>query len=89
MKYWLYSSMVMCVVDFIKSYRVNKYRKHVDSQLEMIRATMNIFIPLYNILMLISNLSIIFRSKEYVKLIAMMEDIEMSKEEWGWYTWMI
>ena len=81
MKYWLYSSMVMCVVDFIKSYRVNKYRKHVDSQLEMIRATMNIFIPLYNILVLISNLSIIFRSKEYVKLIAMMEDIEMSKEE--------
>ena len=42
---------------------------------------MNIFIPLYNILVLISNLSIIFRSKEYVKLIAMMEDIEMSKEE--------
>ena len=81
MKYWLYSCMVMCIVDFIKSYRVNKYRKHVDSQLEMIRATMNIFIPLYNILVLISNLSIIFRSKEYVKLIAMMEDIEMSKEE--------
>ena len=81
MKFYLYASMVMCVVDFIKSYRVNKYRKHVNSQLEMIRATMNIFIPLYNILVLISNLSIIFRSKEYVKLIAMMEDIEMSKEE--------
>ena len=81
MRFYLYASMLMCVVDFIKSYRVNKYRKHVDSQLEMIRATMNIFIPLYNILVLISNLSIIFRSKEYVKLIAMMEDIEMSKEE--------
>ena len=71
----------MCVVDFIKSYRLMKYRKHVDSQLEMIRATMNIFIPIYNILVLISNLSIIFRSKEYVELIAIMEDIEMSKEE--------
>ena len=71
----------MCVVDFIKSYRVNKHRKHVDDQIEMIRATMNIFMPLYSWLMLISNLSIIFRSKEYVKLIAMMEDIEMSKEE--------
>ena len=81
MRFYLYASMVMCVVDFIKSYRVNKYRKHVDSQLEMIRATMNIFIPLYRLLMLINNLSIIFRSKEYVKLIAMMEDIEMSKEE--------
>ena len=81
MKFYLYSRMVMCVVDFIKSYRVNKYRKHVDSQLEMIRATMNIFLPIYRLLMLISNLSIIFRSKEYVKLIAMMEDIEMSKEE--------
>ena len=42
---------------------------------------MNIFIPLYNILMLISNLSIIFRSKDYCKLIAMIEDIEMSSEE--------
>ena len=81
MKFYLNSCMVMCVVDFIKSYRVNKYRKHVDSQLEMIRATMNIFIPIYNILVLISNLSIIFRSKEYVELIAMMEDINLSSEE--------
>ena len=81
MKYWLYSSMVMCVVDFIKSYRVNKYRKHVDNQVEMIRATINIFLPIYRLLMLISNLSIIFRSKEYVELIAIMEDIEMSSEE--------
>ena len=83
MKYWLYSSMVMCVADFIKSYRLMKYRKHVDSQLEMIRATMNIFIPIYRLLMLISNLSIIFRSKEYCELIAMMEDIEMLSEEEG------
>ena len=81
MRFYLSPRMLMCVVDFIKSYRVNTHRKHVDDQIEMIRATMNIFIPLYNILVLISNLSIIFRSKEYVKLIAMMEDIEMSKEE--------
>ena len=81
MKYWLYSSMLMCVVDFIKSYRVGRYRKHVDNQLEMIRATMNIFIPIYRLLMLISNLSIIFRSKEYCKLIAMIEDKEMLREE--------
>ena len=81
MRYYMYSCMVMCIVDFIKSYRVNKYRNHVDSQLEMIRATMNIFIPIYRLLMLISNLSIIFRSKEYVKLIAMIEDINLSSEE--------
>ena len=73
----------MCVVDFIKSYRVGKYRKHVDNRIEMIRATMNIFLPIYRLLMLISNLSIIFRSKEYVKLIAMMEDINLSSEEEG------
>ena len=81
MRWYMYSCMVMCVVDFIKSYRVNKHRKHVDDQIEMIRATMNIFMPLYSWIMLISNLFIIFRSKEYVKLIAMMEDIEMSSEE--------
>ena len=81
MKYWLYSSMLMCVVDFIKSYRINKYRKYVDNQTEMIRATMNIFLPIYRLLMLISNLSIIFRSKDYCKLIAMIEDIDMSNEE--------
>lgn len=81
MKYWLYASMVMCVVDFIKSYRVGKYRKHVDNRIEMIRATMNIFLPIYRLLMLISNLSIIFRSKECCELIAIMEDIEMSSEE--------
>ena len=83
MRFYLYSRMLMCVVDFIKSYRVNKHRKHVDDQIEMIRATMNIFMPLYNWLMLISNLSIIFRSKEYIKLIAMMEDIEMLSEKEG------
>ena len=81
MRYYMYSCMVMCVVDFIKSCRVSKYRKHVDNQIEMIRATMNIFIPIYRLLMLISNLSIIFRSKEYVGLIAMIEDINLSSEE--------
>ena len=34
MKFYLYSRMVMCVVDFIKSYRINKYRKYVDNQVE-------------------------------------------------------
>ena len=77
MKFYLYSSMVMCVVDFIKNCRLMKYRKHVDNRIEMIRTTMNIFLPLYNLLMLIDNLNIIFRSKDYCKLIAMMEDIKM------------
>ena len=81
MRFYLYASMVMCVVDFIKSYRVGKYRKHVDNRIEMIRATMNIFLPIYRLLMLISNLSIIFRSKEYVELIAMIEDINLLSEE--------
>ena len=81
MKFYMYSCMVMCVVDFIRRYRVNKHRKHIDNQLEMIRATMNIFLPLYNVLMLISNLIIIFKSEEYCKLIAMMEDIEMLNSE--------
>ena len=81
MRYYMYSCMVMCVVDFIKSYRVNKHRKHVDDQIEMIRATMNIFMPLYSWLMLISNLFIIFRSKDYCKLIAIIEDINLSSEE--------
>ena len=81
MRFYLYASMVMCVVDFIKSYRVGKYRKHVDNRIEMIRATMNIFLPIYRLLMLISNLSIIFRSKECCELIAMIEDINLSSEE--------
>ena len=76
MKYWLYSSMIMCVVDFIKNCRLMKYRKHVDNRIEMIRITMNIFLPIHNLFMLIDNLNIIFRSKEYCKLIAMMEDIK-------------
>ena len=47
----------------------------------MIRATINIFLPIYRLLMLISNLSIIFRSKECCELIAMIEDINLSSEE--------
>ena len=77
MKFYMYSCMLMCVVDFIKTCRVGKYRKHVDNRIEMIRATMNIFLPIHNLFMLIYNLNIIFRSKDYCKLIAMMEDIKM------------
>ena len=81
MRFYLYASMLMCVVDFIKSYRVGKYRKHVDNRIEMIRATMNIFLPIYRLLMLISNFSIIFKPKEYLELLAMIEDVEMLSEE--------
>lgn len=81
MRYYMYSCMLMCVLDFIKSYRVGKYRKHVDNRIEMIRATMNIFLPIYRLLMLISNLSIIFKPKEYLELLAMIEDVEMLSEE--------
>ena len=77
MKFYMYSCMLMCVVDFIKTCRVGKYRKHVDNRIEMIRIIMNIFLPIHNLFMLIDNLNIIFRSKEYCKLIAMMEDIKM------------
>ena len=77
MKFYLYLCMIGCVVDFIKSYRISKYRKYVDDKIEMIAAIINIFLPIYHLFMLISNLSIIFRSKEYIKLIAMKEDIEM------------
>ena len=81
MKFYLYSSMVMCVVDFIKNCRLMKYRKHVDNRIEMIRTTMNIFLPLYNLLMLIDNLNIIFRSKEHCELIAMLDDMAMLDRE--------
>ena len=77
MRYYMYSCMIMCVVDFIKNCRLMKYRKHVDNRIEMIRITMNIFLPIHNLFMLIDNLNIIFRSKDYCKLIAMMEDIKM------------
>ena len=84
MKYWLYSSIVMCVVDFIKSYRISKYRKYVDNQVEIVRATMNIFLPIYRLVILISNLSIIFKPKEYCELLGMIEDMEvLSKEKEG------
>ena len=77
MRYYMYSCIVMCVVDFIKTCRVGKYRKHVDNRIEMIRAIMNIFLPIHNLFMLIYNLNIIFRSKEYCKLIAMLDDMAM------------
>ena len=77
MRYYMYSCMLMCVVDFIKNCRLMKYRKHVDNRIEMIRTTMNIFLPLYNLLMLIDNLNIIFRSKEHCELIAMLDDMAM------------
>ena len=77
MKFYLYSSMVMCVVDFIKNCRLMKYRKHVNEKIEMVRAIINIFLPIHNLFMLIYNLNIIFRSKEHCELIAMLDDMAM------------
>ena len=77
MRYYMYSCMIMCVVDFIKNCRLMKYRKHVDNRIEMIRVIMNIFLPIHNLLMLIDNLNIIFRSKEHCELIAMLDDMAM------------
>ena len=84
MRYYMYSCMIMCVVDFIKSYRISKYRKYVDNQVEIVRATMNIFLPIYRLVKLISNLSIIFKPKEYCELLGMIEDLEvLSKKKEG------
>ena len=81
MKFYLYVSMISCVLDFIRSYRTSKYRRHVDQKQEIVTATINIFLPIYRLLMLISNLSIIFKPKEYLELLAIMEDIEILSEE--------
>ena len=81
MRYYMYSCMVMCVADFIKTCRVGKYRKHVDNRIEKIRATMNVFLPIHNLFMLIDNLNIIFRSKEHCELIAMLDDMAMLDRE--------
>ena len=46
MRFYLYASMVMCVVDFIRSYRTSKYRRHVNQKQEIVTATINIFLPI-------------------------------------------
>ena len=81
MRFYLNLCMVMCVVDFIRRYRVNKHRKYIDSQLEMIRTTINIFLPIYHLFALIVNLYLIFQSEEYYKLLAMIEDMEVLSKE--------
>ena len=81
MKFYLYVSMISCVLDFIRSHRTSKYRKHVDQKQEIVTATINIFLPIYYLFALIINLYLVFQSEEYYKLLAMIEDVEMLKEE--------
>ena len=81
MRFYLYVSMISCVLDFIRSYRTSKYRKHVDQKQEIVTATINIFLPIYHLFALIINFYLIFQSEEYYKLFAMIEDIEMLSEE--------
>ena len=83
MRFYLYSCMVGCVLDFISTYRTSKYRKHVDQKQEIVTATINIFLPIYYLFALIINLYLIFQSEEYFKLLGMIEDIEMLSEEEG------
>ena len=81
MRFYLYVSMISCVLDFIRSYRTSKYRKHVNEKQEIVTATINIFLPIYHLFALIVNLYLIFQSEEYFKLLGMIEDIEMLSEE--------
>ena len=81
MKFYLYVSMISCVLDFIRSYRTSKYRKHVDQKHEIVTATINIFLPIYHLFALIVNLYLIFQSEEYYKLVAMIEDMKVLSEE--------
>ena len=83
MKFYLYVSMISCVLDFIRSYRTSKYRRHVYQKQEIVTATINIFLPIYHLFALIINLYLIFQSEEYFKLLGMIEDIEMLSEEEG------
>ena len=83
MRFYLYVSMISCVLDFIRSYRTSKYRKHVNEKQEIVTATINIFLPIYHLFALIVNLYLIFQSEEYFKLLGMIEDIEMLSEEEG------
>lgn len=83
MKFYLYVSMIGCVLDFIRSYRTSKYRRHVDQKHEIVTATINIFLPIYHLFALIVNFYLVFQSEEYYKLFAMIEDIEMISEEEG------
>ena len=83
MRFYLYSCMIGCVLDFIRSYRTSKYRKHVDQKQEIVTATINVFLPIDHLFALIINLCVVFQSEEYYKLLAMIEDIEMLSEEEG------
>ena len=81
MRFYLYVSMISCVLDFIRSYRTSKYRRHVDQKQEIVTATINIFLPIYHLFALIVNLYLIFQSEEYFKLLGMIEDMEVLSEE--------
>ena len=83
MKFYLYVSMIGCVLDFIRSYRTSKYRRHVNQKQEIVTATINIFLPIYHLLALIINFYLIFQSEEYFKLLGMMQDMEQLSEEEG------
>ena len=73
--------MMSCALDFIRSYRTSKYRKYVDQKQEIVTATINIFLPIYYLFALIVNFYLVFQSKEYYKLLAMIEDTEALSEE--------
>ena len=81
MKWYLNLCMIGCVLDFIRSYRSSKYRKHVDQKQEIVTATINIFLPIYHLFALIVNLYLTFQSEEYFKLLGMIEDMEVLSEE--------
>ena len=77
MRFYLNLCMMTCILDFIVTYRISKYRKHVNEKKEIVTATINIFLPIYHLFALIVNLYLIFQYEEYYKILAMIEDMEV------------
>ena len=82
MRFYLNLCMISYILDFIITYRISKYRKHVNEKKEIVRATKNIFLPIHHLFALIVNFCIMFQSEEYFELLAIMADTKvLSKEE--------
>ena len=82
LKLYLDFCVVCLVAEGLINFRLMKHRKTFVVHTELILTLANSFIPILNVVVLLSNLNNIFASKDKIKALALVQDtIQINCEE--------
>ena len=82
LKLYLDFCIICLIAEGLINFRLMKHRKTFSTHTELILTLTNSFIPILNVVILLSNLRNIFASEDKIKALALVQDtIQIQSEE--------